>query len=493
MKFSFLLFFLLFSIRVGASGTSNPDSLFNKFSDFAYQFNFTKSQQIADSLVNTYPDSPLGFHANALLNMWYYLGSHDLETANVFNRFSDMAIAKFDSEIDNKETPLLDYRLGEAYLFRAILSLFNSTKIKSFWEIKKADNYFSKAHKLDSAFYDGYSGLGVISYSLAYAPSSVKLGIKLFGLNADARKGINYLRIASEKGEYSKTEAMFQLSKIYSDFYFDIDSSNIYLSPLIVHYPKNIFFKYQYAVNCVKANKLSEALNVLNQIISYKNKNFQQIIAFSFFLKGEVYFMQNKFKKAIKEYENFYSKAKDTDFIAYASYKEGLAYLLTDDFSKAKEAFFLALNGDDNNYKDKRASEKSAKILDSGLKSVNKDLIVSRNLVETGRYSEALKFINRVTADSEIELKIKLTLLSQSYLSLGKFTRANKNLILTTNLISDDKYWDAKALYLFAKYYWLLKNKSESIKFLDKAEDIGAESFEMKAKIRNLRKRVLHN
>ncbi len=491
MRLLFLSFILLFSnFTFSASNNFGADSLYGEFSKSAYMFDFVKAENLANDLTAKFPRSPLGFHANSMLYLWYFSGSHEEGTMKVFFKFSDISLSKFKAEIDKGETPLLDYRLGEAYMFRAMMYLFDLKKFKSFWEMKKASEYFEKCHELDNNFFDGYTGLGIFSYSLSYAPSSVRTALRLFGIKADALLGIKYLKSALKKGSFTRDEAAFQLSKIYSDYYYDPDSSNLYLLPLIKKYPKNIFFKYQLAINEIKGKKLEEALVVLTEITSYKKKKFRQLRAFAFFLNGEIYFMRNKFNEAIGNYDKFFEFARMDDFLGYASYKEGLAYLLLKDTVKAKESFFLAQNGNDENCKDKIAANESIELIETNFKNFNKNLIYGQNYIDIGKYGKALSVLENSKTVNEFNLKKKLTLTAEALLGIGKINEAERNLKKSVLMKSGNKFWNAKADYLFARFYFMGKEFSESRTYLKKAEDEGTECFDLKAKIRNLKKNI---
>ncbi len=490
MRLTYLIFFFAFSINISASQNFGADSLYSEFTRAAYRFDFENAESFAGDLINRFPDSPLGYHANALLNLWYFMGSRDEGNMKVFFKFSDISLTKFEKKLDEKETPALDYRLGEAYMFRATMYLFNSEKVKSFWEMKNGEKFFERCNEIDNHFYDGYAGLGVFSYGLSYAPASVKTALSLFGIKADAFAGIRYLKLAFRKAKFAKDEAAFQLSKIYSDYFYEPDSSNYFLNPLIKKYPGNIFFNYQFAINQIKGKNLDSALETLRMITSYKNKNFRQLRAYGFFLNGEIYFMRNKFEKAIKNYDKFFEFARTDDFLGYASYKEGLAFLMQRDTAKAKESFFLAQNGSEENCKDKSAAEESYGLLDSGMKSFDKNLIFGRNYIEAGKYAEAVSILMKSKPNDGLELKKKLTLIGEALLELGKTGAAGKRLKKSILLETENSFWNAKSYYQLAKYYYALNNFEECKSSLKSAEDEGTKCFELNAKIRGLKKKV---
>jgi hypothetical protein len=487
MKFLLaLLLFFSVNLNAGVRELAREDSLYSRFSGFAYNFDFENAEQIANYLINNFPSSPCGYHAEALLNMWYFMGSRDEGDAKVFLTFSDLALQRFEKYSNQKETALLDYRIGEEYMFRTIVFLFLHKRVKSLWNLKKSVSYFKSSHKLKPEFVDGYLGIGLFEYSLIYAPTALRAGLFLVGLSADVRKGISDLNIAATEGSYARDEARFQLSKIYSDYFFDFNKSDKYLLPLLKKYPNNIFFKYQYAINLIKAKRFPLAEREINGIIEYGNKHFVQLKAFSFFLKGEVRFMQNDFKGAIENYQNFFQFARSAEFLGYANYKEGLSYLFLGDTLKAREDFLLAQNGEEDNFKDKRASEISLEYLENNLQNVNLSLIYAMNFVEAGQYRNAVNTLDTVLVKSELERKVKLISIAEAFLELKDFRKSKESLSKAEKIFSDDNYRNTYLLYLFAKYYLETNQPEEFRNYFEKAQESDCNSFELKAKIRRL-------
>ena len=457
MKLFYALFlFLSITLNAEVRDSINVDSLYLNFNVLAYNFDFDNAEQVASKLINDFPQSPYGYHAEALLNMWYFMGSRDDGDAKVFLEFSDLALQRFEKYYEQTETPLSAYRIGEEYMFRTIVFLFLHKQVKSFWNLKKAVSYFKLSNKLDNTFVDGYLGIGLFEYSLVYAPSALKVGLFLVGLSADAKKGISDLKVAVNSGRYSRDEAEFQLSKIYSDYYFNINKSNKYLIPLLKKYPGNIFFKYQYSINLIKDKQLTLAEQQLDRIVKYSNKHFMQLKAFSYFLKGEVKFTQNDFPGAIENYKNFFQFARSAEFLGYA------------------------------NYKDKRASIISLHYLENNLQNVNLALIYARNLIESGKYSEALDALDTTIVKSDIEKKEKFLLSAEAFIELKDYRNAKLNLTKAEYILIDDNYWNTYLLYLYSKYFLETNKPVEFNNYYEKAKESDCGSFELKAKIMGL-------
>ena len=63
--------------------------------------------------------------------------------------------------------------------------------------------------------YDAYLGLGIYNYLADVLPKFVKVLSFILGINGDKELGLKQIRLAHEKGVFTKTEALFFLGAIY--------------------------------------------------------------------------------------------------------------------------------------------------------------------------------------------------------------------------------------------------------------------------------------
>ncbi len=485
MRKIIIALFIFTSVAFGQK--TKDEILYEKFIDEAYGFNFENAEGLADSLLGVYPESPFGFHALSLLQTWYYLGSRNEGILRTFFIYSDSVLAKYDALNNFDENPYYLFRLGEEYSFRAMMFAFDLKKFDAFWAVKKAIAYYDDAIDVDESFYDAYAGPAVFGYFLSFAPSFLKAGLFFLGIETDMDKNIKAFKLAFEKGDISKTEAAFQLSKIYSDYYFDTDSSNYFLDYLLQKYPENIFFRYQYAINLIRSKEPHRAAETLTAIAEYGNENFIQIKAFSYFLLGEVYFSLNDFSKAAKFYDKYFENARSINFLGYANYKCGLANYFTGNKAKAREYFLLSSYGNDENYKDEFAYERSMKILESNFRTIDKNLIMAENFIQSGDYESALKYIEK----SPLKTFRALSAKAEAAIMSRKFNEAQKTLTDLSRIVNEeDKTEYANYLYLNALYFYEKKDFADAKKSLYRLFDFDNKNNELFAKARFLGRKL---
>ncbi len=485
-----LLYILLFATNIFSQFIKPSDEIvYEKFLTEAYNFNFPKAKKIADSLSSSFPRSPLGLHAISLLQTWYYLGKRDEKILNDFFVHSDSTLEKFEHLGNLDENPFYLFRIAEEYAFRAIMYAFDYNNFSAFLATRKSISYFNDITDYYPNFYDAYSGPAVFGYFLSFAPSYLKTGLRLIGVNTNVKENIEAFKKTYEKGTFAKPEAAFQLAKIYSDYYLDIEKSNEYLTDLITEFPKNIFFQYQYAINEIRSKKFDTAQKILRKITNYKNPNFVQIVAYSYFLLGEINFTINKFDSAVVYYEKYFATTRSINFMGYANYKCGVANIFINKLEKAREYFLLSSYGNPDNFKDEFAHERSEKILETNFKIFDKNLVLAENYVDAGKYELAKQSCKKIKDRNSLRALFvcsEIFVNNNNYLESKKILNHIKNRDL--KLLARIKY-----LYLFAFNEYEHSNNEKAKEYLNKLFETANMNNELFAKARNLAIKVGYN
>ncbi len=480
------LIHLLLAVSLGiAQPLEKPEdeALYEKFGEKAYNFDFNAANKIADSLLTVYPNSPLGFHAYSLLQTWYFLGSRNDGLVNAFFVFSDSSLSRFEKINDAEKNAYYLFRLGEEYAFRSIMHAFERKNFDAFWAAKNSVAYFNDALELSPEFYDAYSGPAVFSYFLSFAPSFLRAGLNLIGIETDVGKSLAAFRLTFEKGDFAKTEAAFQLAKIYSDYYFDIDSSNYYLYPLLKKYPGNIFFKYQAAINSMRSKQFEKAEKILEKITKYENKNFEQIVAFSYFLLGETAFAQNKFQKAIYNYEQYFENTRSVNFLGYSNYKCAIAYLMLGEKAKAKDYLLQSQYGNEENYKDALAHKRSMQLLENNFETFDRNLVLMENFISTGNYAKAFDLSDKLKQPGNLR---SIFASAEAAIETGYYKIAKAKLKDLNKFHFENKLNKIKFLYLHALFDYRIGNYGKALKMAEKIFEIDNQNTEIFAKARAL-------
>ena len=105
--------------------------------------------------------------------------------------------------------------------------------------------------------------------------------MRMTGIEGEKDKGIEFLKLAADKGKFSKVEALFYLSQILAEFYAEYEKAEELLTSLNKKYRKNLLFKYSLASFYLKLSRLEKSEIILNRIISSSDTNFRQLIRYS--------------------------------------------------------------------------------------------------------------------------------------------------------------------------------------------------------------------
>jgi predicted Zn-dependent protease len=483
---------ILFNSQI-TFGQSEISSLVKKGLENCYNFQWTSAENIFLNLQKKYPDNPAGYHYQSEIYLWYYLGTKNNEDLKSFTHYSDLAIQKCENELDkNSDNSEILYLLGMNYTFRAIAFTKAESYLDAAWAAKKSESNLSECLELNDKKYDAYLGLGLYNFAVAQIPKAFSWVLSIAGFSGDEETGFRYLKLASEKGDIARVEAKYFYSQLLSEVITDYKTADFYLKDLSKKYPANLLFNYSLASNLIKQKRLTDAKNILQKILSSNDKKFIQLISFSNFLMGDVYFKQNDFPKAINYYNNFLSATPDKDYTGIANYRAAICLEFIDKHNDALQKFNKSGQGnmdiDDDIYAKRRG-----KIL-SGRKIFDEELTLIKlsNLIEQGNFKTAVDSIKSFLQNVNNE-----NLKSESYFyladaefQLGNYNEAvsSANQSLKLNC-GDEKWIHPFAAYTAARSLNKLGKLDEAKKFIEKAEDFS--DYDYKNKLENLLK-VLH-
>ena len=254
---------------------------------------------------------------------------------------------------------------------------------------KKSFSYFNNTILIDSTYYDAFMGLGLFNFMIAQTPPALKWAMRMTGIEGEKDKGIEFLKIAADKGKFSQVEALYYLSQILAEFYAEYDKAEELLTSLNSKYRKNLLFKYSLASFYLKLSRLEKSEIILNRIISSTDTNFSQLARYSNLLIGNIYFYRNNFDRASSYYQIFLSDSSEDYYRGIASLRLGLCYLFSDDSLNAAKYFELADEGNPDIDDDRYAKIIGERFLENPPDSLQRKIIFINNLREAGKYNEA--------------------------------------------------------------------------------------------------------
>jgi len=222
IKLQFLKFFLIISglnvltIPVFSQTSRSDDIILSKIDHAIKSFqseDYDSALDICKGLVNQYPDQPMGYLGLATIYHGimrnYWIKAFDAEFDSLIALAIDVGKVKLNEDDENAEN---HFYYGAARGVKGLQHMRDHEWLTAFKEGLSGFNHVKKSYQLDSTLYDAYLGLGLFYYW-----KSVKAPLlKFLGFIKDERqKGIEFIKIAVDKGRFSRLEGRIVLLQIY--------------------------------------------------------------------------------------------------------------------------------------------------------------------------------------------------------------------------------------------------------------------------------------
>lgn len=483
IKFKFTIsLFLILTINLLAQTQNDLDKSILKGLDHSYHFRWDKAEEIFQDIIEKYPERPEGYHFLSSIYAWYYLSSKNENDLDTFVTYSDIALNKGSKELE--ENPLdehLNFIIGSNYSYRAIVFASAESYLSAVWAGKKSDSYLSDALGINPEFFDAYLGLGLFNFAAGQTPGAFKWALKLAGISGNKEEGINHIRLAAEKGNYSKIEAQYYYSQVSPE---DSVASD-FLTSLVKKYPENILFKYSLASLNIKQRKLNAAEKMLRKIINKDEEKFALVISFSNFLLGDVLFKKNEFDSSIVYYKKFLETTPDNDYTGIASFRLGISYEVTGERNNAKIFFDMCDKGNMDLDDDIFAKRKGAVYFVRKLSENEIAVIKASNLIDSGNYKAAYDSLTGIL-DNIVNEKLKAETylyLSEAAYHLGKYNQSISfaSAALKTEVL-DEKWILPYANYFAARANYILGDELAVNYFIEQVEEFNDYDYQNKMK-----------
>jgi tetratricopeptide (TPR) repeat protein len=456
--------------------------------ELCYKFDWDQAEEHFTNMIKENPNLPNGYHYLSSIYLWYYLGNRSKNDFEGFVNYSDQAIESVKKFLEeNPKSAQANYLLGSNYMYRAIAFTREENYLDAVWASKKSESYLTIALELDPKITDAYLGLGLYNFAIGQIPSAFQWALSLAGIEGDKKIGINYIKKAAAHGAFSKVEAQYYLSQILSEVLFENEAALYYLKNLIRRYPENLLFNYSYAVLEIKERNLREAHKILLKNVHLNLPRFSQIISFSNFLLGDIFFRKNQFDSAIVYYNRFIETSPSEDYTGISNYRLALCYELTNDREKARKHFKNCVKGNMDLEDDQFAKRKGEIYSDRELSETEKEIILYSNALESGNfrnsYDSLVNLLPRIKTEW-LRAEVLLYMSEASYY-LGEYDRALREANAAKDLNVKEEKWIAP----FASFYAarIYKMKNDHLKYSQMIEQInGYSDYDYQNKLKNL-------
>ncbi len=234
-----------------AAPPATVDERMNRMIDDAlvalYNLDYPGSKAAFQKLSELYPDHPIGRYGLTTALWW--------ELTNEYDEKNDALEKEFLVEADRtiEMTRSMVKRGDPSGVGR--LCLGGSLGLKARWDAiqghwlaayrngKKAYDLQTEAARINPELYDAYLGPGIFHYYVAVLPSTVKVFARMvFG--GSKAQGLEEIRLAMDKGRFSKTAALLFLVNITANNEKDPGAALVLLRDGRKQFPDSPFFHF---------------------------------------------------------------------------------------------------------------------------------------------------------------------------------------------------------------------------------------------------------
>lgn len=252
------------------------------------------------------------------------------------------------------QDPDLLFLAGMAFGQKGIADGAAKHYLAAYRGIKKAIRLFEEILKLNPEAYDAYYGLGLYHYAFSRLPSFYRTLASIILPTGDREQGLKELRLAAEKGIYTKMLAKVALLRIYGTPEENYEEALPLAEELIRRYPGSSELYFHLALIYSELGRHPEALRIAEEIrgnIERGENHFTKVMLPRYWqLMGKIAMDHGDYSQAIA----FFQKAIGSGnkryrwAVAWAWTRMGMIYDLLGQREEARKHYKMALKVETN-------------------------------------------------------------------------------------------------------------------------------------------------
>ncbi|HAX47811.1 MAG TPA: DUF3808 domain-containing protein [Ignavibacteria bacterium] len=472
--------FLSFCNVLQAQDFGRVHTLIAEGIDAEYNMDFPGALAKFQEAKNTAPNDLRGHFFEQTIYYWKAMLTRNKTDFETFMNLSDKLVEKCENVIDKNENDL-DARLylGWTYTIRAFaIGFMGENYLKAASEIKDGNSNLSFVLEKNPDYHDAALGLGVYNYLTSFIPRKLKWLTDILGFSGDREEGKRLLKIASEKGTYTNSEAKFYLT-LMTWREENYPESESYAQALKSKYPESPAVWMLWGGVLAQQDKMNEAIEAYEMSLEYnKGKNNDIIFRTAYGALSNAYFRMNNYSKSSEYGKLFISVLTKDDNQNNRLYSTGVSLELMGDRNAAMEYYRRARTDiKDENQWEKYWLRKLREREASALTTTDSLLIAADNNRATGKLTEAAKDYNTLTsaegANYSDDIKAQINQgLGQLYYKQKDYNKAIEQFRMNLSLKpANEKWLVPEAYYQIGRCYLRMGNRSEAQKNFDKALD----------------------
>ena len=320
----------------------------------ALNLEFTNARIQLLKAVAMAPENPTGYAYLAIVNLFAFEMSLDeksrQKTQEEMLRYVDETLARADKRLENAKDSQAYYALAMAKIVKVDWALHQKHYFAVASEAAKIWDYLEKAREGDPQNYDIYFLMGLFHYHIDHLSGLTRFFSSLMITSGDARKGMQELELAAQKGDLLKQLARAELVSNY--LYFEKQPARALplIQDLKGKYPNNYNYSFSLGNTLADLGRFDDALNIAREIekkiqagippfVPQLQPRYYQLMGRIFFGQGEYEQAVQNLKKILQDTSRYNARGRALAFV-----RLGMISDIRGERDKAKDYYSQALD-----------------------------------------------------------------------------------------------------------------------------------------------------
>ena len=351
-----LLFLCLIAADVEGSmiQTNRFHSYLNQGIDKAFNLETISANALLNKAVALEPENPAGYAYLAILHLFSYEMSYDLEgrkkDQEAILRYAKEALSWGEKRLEkNPKDSDVYLAMALAKIAKINLAVHEKHYLVVAQETSNIWNYLEKASEAEPNNFDIYFIRGILHYHIDHLPGLASFASSLLVTSGDSKKGLREIELAAQKGDLLRTMAQTELQSVYLIFEKQPARALPVIMKLREKFPNNYNFLFAQANALAELGRSGEAFalarEIENNIKIAKHPYVPQLLPRYNQLMGRIFFNQGEYEKATWYFKN---ALKDMAFYntrvrVWSLVRLGMIQDIRKDRERAKEYYSQAL------------------------------------------------------------------------------------------------------------------------------------------------------
>ena len=276
----FSFFILSYTLCIRSQDYEEVHKLIKSGIDNIYDIDFPSALAKFQQAKTIAPNDLRGPFFESTVYFWKAMFSRSKDDYDTYLNLSDIIIKNCNDAISVNEDNLdAQFYMGWTLTLRAsIVYMMDQNVIKAAAYVKDGNRCLSYVVEKNPVYYDAYLGLGIYNYMMGLIPRKLRFLISILGFSGDIEEGKKQLKLASEKGTYTNTEAKFYLTLLaWREEHYD--EAEDYSNQLITLYPNSPATHMLQGLLFSQQDKMTDAVDAYEKALDL-NKDKQSDIVY---------------------------------------------------------------------------------------------------------------------------------------------------------------------------------------------------------------------